>query len=177
MLRNQTFTSSVTSAMSAEITESFQQKLAGAPRLRTMEQLIGLPTSARGFVLVTLTTALVCAGMALLVFTSIQTFQTRQLIAQRQQQQQRIERQNANLIWQIAQYTALDKVRQRALDLGYEAPTARNFVVRQENVAPTPMADDAGVAPINPVGQHAAKPDMSQWFQQQIRPFISWWQK
>lgn len=184
MFTNQSLTSSVTSSVpgkisekiSAEISESLQQKLAGAPRLDTVDQTLGLPTTARSFIWTVLAVALICAGMSLLVATSIQTFQTRQLIGQLREQQQRIERQNADVVWQISQYTELNQVRQRAIALGYEAPSVRNYVVNQGDATPSSALVVATGATGHSQPQVVARPDLGEWFQQQIRLITSWWQ-
>jgi hypothetical protein len=133
MVRNQTFTSSVSAAVSAELTESLQQTLA-APNLRRLEDAVVLPNTWRGFALLVLAVMVISAGMALHVMLAITSFQARQQIAQLEQQMQIIEQRNAELVWQIAQHTALTQVRSRALALGYDVPQERHYVIEAPQV-------------------------------------------
>lgn len=171
MVRNQTITSSVSASVSAELTHSLQQTLT-APRWRPLDELLGLPTTLRGFVLFVLAAALVCAGMSLLVLSSIQLFQARQQIATLQQHYRAIERENAELVWQIAQHTSLATVQRRASELGYEVPAVRHFV------APLPVTPPVLDVPLPVAAPAAAQSgDLWAWAQQQIQSFQLWWQR
>jgi hypothetical protein len=171
MVRNQTITSSVSASVSAELTHSLQQTLT-APRLRPVDELLGLPTTLRGFVLFVLAAALVCAGMGLLVMSSIQIFQAHQQIATLQQHYRAVERENAELVWEIAQHTSLTTVQRRALELGYEVPAVRHFV------APMPLATAVVDAPAPVTAPATAEPGgLWAWAHQQIQSFQLWWQR
>ena len=171
MVRNQTISSSV----SAELTESFQKTIT-VDKVRRFEQVLGLPTTLPGFLLLTLAVLLVCAGMALLVMTSVQTFQTRLYITRLEQELNATERQNAELVWQIAQFTSLEDVRRRASALGYEAPTVRHFATvagAPGNLGALPSAQPAAnSAPVSPT---PADSGAWQWLQAQIDTIRSWW--
>jgi Tfp pilus assembly protein PilX len=172
MVRNQTITSSVSASVSAELTHSLQQTLT-APRLRPVDELLGLPTTLRGFLLFVLATLLVCAGMALLVLTSIQIFQLRQQIATLQEHYRAIERENAELVWQIAEHTALPTVHRRALELGYDVPAVRHFVAPVS----TPMLEAAATPSTAPVMTVAETADGWGWIRQQVEALQLWWRK
>jgi hypothetical protein len=173
MVRNQTITSSVSASVSAELTESFQQTLS-APRWRTLDDLLGLPATLRGFLLLLLAATLVGAGMALLVMISVQIFQTRLQINNLQRQYRTLEQQNAELVWAIAEHTALPAVHQRATQLGYEAPSVRHFVVPlAPAISPATVPGELSLTN----GRPAPTTDFWVWAQQQFQTIQHWWQR
>jgi hypothetical protein len=169
----------IASAVSTELSASLQQTLTSR-RLRNLEQYASLPDSFSSFMLLILAVALISGGMALLIAQSVQIFQLRQQIDKVSAAYQAVERQNAELIWAIAQYTSLDRVRQRALALGYGPPSQRHYVV-QGAQANTAFIEQ--VAPPNPAQPAAESPDAigkPPTFAEQVQQFIkqarqSWW--
>jgi cell division protein FtsL len=170
MVRNQT----ITSAVSAELTGSLQQTLAEG-RLRRLEQHIGLPTTFAGFVLMTLAVALLCAGMALLVITSVQTYQARQQIVALERTYRMVERENAEFVWQIAQHTTLEQVRQRALALGYQPPAARHFVPWSSPSSIAQAPAERFAAPTRSDDSAPTSPDLWGWAVEQVNRIRTWW--
>ncbi|RIK43141.1 MAG: hypothetical protein DCC55_06575 [Chloroflexi bacterium] len=171
MVRNQTFTS----AVSAELTGSLQQTLAKG-RLRRLEQQIGLPATFSGFLLFALAVTILCACMALLVITSVQTYQARQQIAALERRYREVEQQNAELVWQIAQHTSLEQVRQRALALGYEAPAFRHFVPWPSASTTTVQSSTATyAATLYPVSSAPTSSDLWDWAVKQFNHIRTWW--
>lgn len=170
MVRNQT----LTSAVSAELTGSLHQTLTEG-RLRRLEQQIGLPTTFGGFLLLALAVALVCGGMALLVITSVQTYRARQHIAGLERTYQAIERQNAELVWQIAQHTTLEQVRQRALALGYQPPAGRHFVPWPSTSPTAQPPAEISVAPSRVNGAAPTDADLWGWAIEQVNRIRTWW--
>jgi cell division protein FtsL len=177
MVHNQSLSSSVSASVSAEWTETLQQPLT-QDRLRALDRQLILPTTLTGFLWLLAAVLLVCAGMSLLIYTSAQTFALRQQVAVLKQQQRAIERQNAEIVWQIAQHTSLVQIRQRAEALGYQVPTVRHFVIQPTsqpvaNAVPA-AATSQGIeeAP----SSSAARPNLSLWLQQQLSKFsaIGW---
>jgi hypothetical protein len=169
----------ITSAVSTELSASLQQTLTGR-RLRNLEQYASLPDSFSSFLLLFLTIALVSGGMALLIIQSVQIFQLRQQINTVNEVYQTIERQNAELIWAIAQHSSLHHVREQALALGYQAPTQRHFVVQ---ATPANTAFTEQVAPANSAQPAIASrdgPPKPSTFAEQLQQFITearqlWW--
>jgi cell division protein FtsL len=170
MVRNQT----LTSAVSAELTGSLQQTLTEG-RLRRLEQQIGLPTTFAGFLVLALAVALVCGGMALLVVTSVQTYQARQQLASLERTYQAIERQNAELVWQIAQHTNLEQVRQRALALGYQPPAERHFAPWPSTALAVQSPAEPSVALSHLDGAASADADLWSWAIDQLNRIRTWW--
>lgn len=169
MVHNHSLSSSVSASVSTEWTESLQQPLA-QERLRTLDRQLALPTTLTGFLWLLVAVLLVCAGMSLLVFTSAQTFALRQQVATLRQQQRAIERQNAEIVWQIAQHSSLAQIRERAEALGYGVPTVRHFVTHPP-VQPVTSAAPPEEAPVvleEPPASNAARPNLSLWLQQQL---------
>jgi cytoskeletal protein RodZ len=146
----------IASAVSTELSASLQQTLTGR-RLRNLEQIVSLPGSFSSFLLLILAVALVSGGMALLIVQSVQIFQLRQQINKVEIAYQAVERQNAELVWAIAQHTSLNRVRQRALALGYEPPSERHYVVQ---ATPANTARTAQISPANPSLSATESPDV-----------------
>lgn len=185
MIQNHTIRSSVSASMSAsmsaELTESLQSNVAPR-RWDGLDHALGLPSTAGGFALVVAAVILIGAMMTLLIMTSVQTFQLRQQIIVLEQQHQAVERQNAEIVWQIAQHTPLEQIRRRAAELGYATPVKRHYVTAASLAAPE-TAPVAGVAPADsttpPTGAHtqlATNPDLWDWAVQQFSQLQRWWQ-
>jgi hypothetical protein len=169
----------IASAVSTELSASLQQTLTGR-RLRNLEQYASLPDSFSSFMLLILAIALVSGGMALLILQSVQIFQLRQQISAVNAAYQTVERQNAELVWAIAQHTALSRIRERALALGYEPPSQRHYVV-QATPAEAVLAEQAAPANAAPpttrsldsIHQPSTFADQLQQFMKQARHL--WW--
>jgi hypothetical protein len=173
MVRNPT----ITSAVSAELTTSLRQTLAGQ-RLRSLEQWIALPNSLSTFVWLLLGVVLICAGLTLHIVLSMQIYQVGQQVTQLRADYQAVERQNAELVWSITQHSSLAQLQERALALGYEVPQARHYVA-----IPT-VSGSTAIDPASPLASSthsvaiATTPEpalptanLFDWLQQHIRSF------
>jgi hypothetical protein len=144
MIHHQTITSSV----SAELSTSLRQTLP-QPRFGLAAPPVPLPTTWHGFAWLLAGVLLVCAGLTVHILLSVQIYQARQQVGQLQAEYQAIERQNAELVWAIAQHTALARVQDRAVALGYEVPQARHYVATPTLTANPPVAQTTPSTAIN----------------------------
>lgn len=99
-------------------------------RLRALGHWLPLPATWQQYLLACLALAVVLGGMLLHVLLSVQIaradFQLRQLRAD----YARIERQNSELIYQIAQRSSLAQMAALAAEQGYVPATGRTYVLR-----------------------------------------------
>jgi len=122
--------SAIPTSVSAEFTESFQQTLA-ASRTRTLHALgigLTLPNSLQGFLLFLLALIVVIVGMTMQIMLSIQIWQTTAKVEQFKVEYRAVEQQNTALVWEIAQQSTLENVRQRAEALGYNVALNRYYL-------------------------------------------------
>ncbi len=189
--------SAIPSPISMELTQSLQQTLAGGKswRLRSLGLGIPLPNSSRSFLLFLLGLAVVSIGLIMQISLSIHIWQTSTKIGQLKAEYQAIEQQNTAIVWEIAQQSTLDRVRQRAQDLGYKVVMDRYYMpasgTTQLAAANLPSANKPKLTPaetqINQVGDaqaaiaqadqgavsdfannlHAATDALRQWWQRQ----------
>ena len=122
--------SAIPSSIPSDLAESLQQTLTGKKTwvLRALGTTVSLPTTPRAFVLILLTIAAICVGMVMHITLAMQIWQTSSQIEILQARYQAIEQQNTALVWDIAQKSTLENVRQRAVAMGYAIPLTRHYV-------------------------------------------------
>jgi cell division protein FtsL len=143
MLQDTTLSTTV----STELTTSLQQTFSGE-KLRTLEQQVSLPTDRNTFLWFLLSTLLICSGLMLYVLLSVQIFHIETQLTTLQKEYQTIERQNTDLVWEIAQQASLGQLQQRANALGYTVPQTRLYVPippATSASAPTSIQQEAAV--------------------------------
>lgn len=79
------------------------------------------------------------------VMLSVQVMQKQTTLLELRAQQAHIERQNAELVWQINQSAALDQLYQAAIEQGYEPMVERKFVVGEQTIV-SRLDQNEGVA-------------------------------
>jgi len=128
--------SAIPSSIPSDLAESLQQTLTGNKTrvLGALATTLSLPTSLRTFILFLLTLIAVCVGMVMHITLSMQIWQTSSQIKILQAEYRAIEQQNTALVWDIAQKSTLESIRQRAAGMGYAIPLTRHYVA-----APQPM--------------------------------------
>ncbi len=126
--------SAISSPISMELTESLHQTLSGGKiwKLKALGLTIPLPNTARGFLLFLLGLAVVCGGMVMQITLSIQIWQTTAKIDKLKVEYQGIEQQNTAIVWEIAQASTLESVRQRAQALNYKVVMDRYYMPASE---------------------------------------------
>lgn len=148
--------SSLPSTSTAEIADTLQRSLAPRPwdgsRWQAMgdslQNLLPLPVTWQQYLLACLALAVVFGGMLLHVLLSVQIagadFQLRQMSAE----YARIERQNSELVYQIAQRSSLVQMANLAAQQGYVPATGRTYALRSRlDVAPLAGSDASPAAP------------------------------
>lgn len=120
----------ISTTVSTELTTSLQQTFSGET-LRAFEQQVSLPTSRKAFLWFLLSTLLICSGLLLYVLLSVQIFRIETQLSTLETEYQTIERQNTNLVSDIAQQASLSQLQQRATALGYTVPQTRLYVTSQ----------------------------------------------
>jgi len=138
---------SIPPAVPADIRESLQQTLSRRWS-DVLQELLWLPESPRQYLLFLVITFVVAGGMMVQVWYSVQIAEARAELRALAAQQQRIERENGELIYAIAMSTTLDRIRRAALQQGYKPATDRVYVRR----------DEAVTAAIPGLGQEALPP-------------------
>lgn len=96
--------------------------------------VLQLPTSIQSFLVFFILLLLVAGAMGMHVMLSVQVMQKQTTLLELRAQQAQIERQNAELVWQINQSAALDQLYQAAIEQGYEPMVERKFVVGEQTI-------------------------------------------
>ena len=117
----------VSSAVASELNNSLQRTLTNE-RLVALGRGLSLPANARSFWLFLAGLFLVCAGMLMHILLSVELWQAQLHLQELKAQYQSIERQNAEVVWQIATAASLESVRLRAIAQGYEVPLERHYI-------------------------------------------------
>jgi hypothetical protein len=132
-----------------------------------------LPATPRALALYTLVIGIVCTALMLHVMLSAQIMQAEVRIHSLQSELDTINRQNDEILWQIARATNLTRIQERALALGYvpvrrryvEMPARPSLAVATTGVQATAAAPDAGAL----VQTTSAQP----WV---VSAVVAWWQ-
>jgi cell division protein FtsL len=133
----------ISTTVSSELTTSLQQTFSGE-KLRAFEQQVSLPTNRKAFLIFLFSTVIICSGLMLYVLLSVQIFHIESQLTKLKTEYQAIERQNTNLVGDIAQQASLGQLETRAKDLGYIVPQTRLYVTRQTT---TPLGAHAQANP------------------------------
>jgi len=132
-LNNETIPSATSSPVHAEwgaATRSLtSQWLWQRDQWRLLAQTLRLPDTWQSFLLFTLAIVVVCGGLVLHLQLSTTILQDTIALRQLQAEEGVIQKENANLVWAIAQETDLNRVKTRATELGYEPAFQRNYVI------------------------------------------------
>lgn len=145
--------STLPSTVSTEIPGSLQHTL-GRRWVIALQEMLWLPENFRQYLLLLAVTLLVGAGMMTQVWLKVQVAEERYLLAKLTAQQQRIERENSELVFAIASATSLRQIEQAAIAQGYRPVTRRVYVRRDElPVLDSPVAS----SPAAPIASHVAE--------------------
>lgn len=181
--------SAIPSSIPSDLAESLQQSLTGKKTwvLRVLGTTVSLPTTPRAFVLFLLTTAAVCVGMVMHITLSMQIWQTSSQIEILQAKYQAIEQQNTALVWDIAQKSTLESVRQRAVAMGYAIPLTRHYVsapqpmqlalpaptqVVAQSITAEPVTLETATASVSTTNLQATTTILGEWWQTQWQKLV-----
>lgn len=157
--------------------------------------LIPLPKTWRGFLWWTLAMGLIAAMAGLHIWASLQIAQVEVKLQALQTQYTEIEQDNAELLWQISQYTSLDSIQQRAVAMGYGPTLQRTYLhahtgpglsVTADAVPAADVAEDTTALATSGTGQSDAPATRSPQAQTPLpaenhtsplrRQVQAWWQ-
>lgn len=96
---------------------------------RALAQTLRLPDTLPSFLLFTFVVIVVSSGLLLHLQLSTTILQDKVQLQQLQVAEQVIEEENSNLVWAIVQETELNKVKERAIALGYQPALQREYLV------------------------------------------------
>lgn len=147
-LDNDTIASAISSPVSAEWGMATRTLVAHPTWLRDhwrlLAQTLRLPDTWQSFLLFTGAIVLVCGGLTLHLQLSTTILQDKIALQQLQDEEQVIQKENANLVWAIAQATDLNSVKRRATELGYETALQRNYVIIPGNTIANGITPPSG---------------------------------
>lgn len=115
-----------------------------------------LPTTLNEFARFLVFMVVLVLGSTVNIYISAQISEAELNQARLKEEYLTIQRQNAQITWQIAEYTSLDQIRQRAVNIGYIGAPSRSYAI-------SPISDDAlaildaTILPSNSAGQQAGR--------------------
>jgi hypothetical protein len=95
--------------------------------LGRLPQWIPLPRSGREYLVWTGVLMLITGLVALQIWLSLRIAQTQQTLNALQVEYRLVEQENAELLWQISQYTSLDRIKIEAERMGYGPTFQREY--------------------------------------------------
>lgn len=98
-------------------------------RWQALQDALPLPTTWQHYLLACLAIGIVAGGMCLQVLLSIQIADRELALRRLQSDYARVERQNSELIYAIAQQSSLDQMARLAAQSGYVPATSRTYVL------------------------------------------------
>lgn len=118
-------------AVPADIRESLQRTL-NRRWSDVLQELLWLPETSRQYFLFLAIVLVIAGGMMLQVWYSVRIAEARAELRALAAQQQRVERENSELVYAIARSSTLDRILRVALQQGYKPATDRVYVRRDE---------------------------------------------
>jgi hypothetical protein len=154
--------SSLPSTSTAEIADTLGRSLAerawAGGRWQAIQDWLPLPTTWRQYLLACLALAVVMGGMLLHILLSVQIAHADLQLRQMRETYARVERQNSELVYQIAQRSSLAHMAQLAAQQGYVPATGRTYAVRPDAVAIDPVRGDLSPQAVTPAAQRQPAP-------------------
>jgi hypothetical protein len=171
--------SSLPTTSSAEIADSLQRSLdrpfAGR-RWQSLQDVFPMPETWQQYVLACLAIGMVVGGMGLQVLLSAQIARAELTLQQMRGEYARVERQNSQLVYAIAQQSSLAEMAELATQNGYVPATSRTYIVRSDPAA-TPAGVAAGPAVRNPLPtRDRIRPDSTESMPGWLDRTRQWWQ-
>ncbi len=137
--------SSLPTTSPAEIADSLQRTFDGplsgpfrGRRWQAVQDVLPLPATWQQYVLACLALTIVIGGMWLQVLLSVQIARSEFTLRQMRSEYARVERQNSELIYAIAQQSSLAHMADLATQYGYVPATGRTYLVRGQDAAALP---------------------------------------
>ncbi|GEM_PF-2584545 len=140
-------------------------RIPAAENLRRLGRAIPFPKTFPEFLRWSLALAFLTLGISLYIWTSVLITQARMDVARLKAQHARLEQENAQILWQISQYTSLERVQAQAQERGYIPMAQRRYVTvngaLSEPVIPRPTAQAPQPGPALDGPKTSAWPEMA----------------
>ena len=121
--------SSLPTYVPTELTDSLQQTF-NRRRFEVLQEMLWLPETYQQYLLLLAGTLAVGLGMLVHIWLTVQIAEARALVSQLAAESQRIERENSELIYAIANSSTLTRVEAAARQQGFRPATERVYVRR-----------------------------------------------
>ncbi len=144
MLQQNALPSSLSSApgqLSGGLTGSIRETLRNNP-LGTVMRILSMPLDRAAFVWWTVIMLLFGAGAGVHIWLSVQIAQAESQLTLLQAEHTEFELANAELMWQISQYTSLPVVQSRATSMGFRNDYANLYMPLAADLPPVVMTTD-----------------------------------
>jgi hypothetical protein len=167
--------SSLPTTSPAEIADSLQRTLDGPfieRRWQAVQDVLPIPATWQQYLLACLALTFVIGGMWLQVLLSVQIARSEFTLRQMRSEYARVERQNGELIYAIAQRSSLAHMAELATQSGYVPATDRTYILRGQGSADLPAAAALEPAALNPVSAPTRLGPTLDWLDQTR----NWWQ-
>jgi hypothetical protein len=148
--------------------------------LRTLKRLlrvIPLPHTVKDYLLWTLIMAAVAGLVSLQVWISLQITQAEQALIVLQREYTWVEQENAELLWQISQFTQLERIQIEAQRMGYAPALKREY--RWVQPAPVIMSGNPetslSLSQSSMLRETSTRVQINPWYVHYWQQFQSWW--
>jgi hypothetical protein len=150
-----------------------------AGSLRTLKRLarvLPLPRTGKDYLLWSFIMVAVAALVSLQIWISLRITQAQQSLVILQQEYTWIEQENAELLWQISQFTQLERIQIESQRMGYAPALKREYRWAQAGLA-LPETDVTPLAAAQmPALQETNNPaQVNPWYLHYWQQFQSWW--
>lgn len=108
--------------------------------LRPLQQWVRLPESWQQYMLLCILLAIVVAGMSFQIVLAVQIAESEYQVAALRNEYTRVERRNAELVYQLAMHSSLEAMQQLAAEQGFGPATGRTYIFRDQLPALTVAA-------------------------------------
>ena len=141
---------------------------------------IPLPRTAREYAIWTAAMLLVTGLVALQIWLSLRITQARQALDALQTEYRLIEQENAELLWQISQFTSLERVQIEATRMGYVPALQHQYLWAPADATPATTASETPAASsligmTGPADVGVATEKDAPWHRQGWNLLRQWW--
>lgn len=131
MLQRTSLPTAATSVTTSDIAESLQRSWERGA-LHSLQQTLRLPGTWQQYLVLCAILAVVVAGMTFQVLLAVQIAKAESQVAQLRSAYERIERRNAELVYQLAINSSLEAMQQKAVEQGFGPATGRTYIFRDQ---------------------------------------------
>jgi hypothetical protein len=151
-----------------------------AGSLRTLKRLlraIPLPRTGKDYLLWTFIMVAVAGLVSLQIWISLQITQAEQALVVLQREYRLIEQENAEILWQISQFTQLERIQIESQRMGYVPALKREYRWVQPVVATMPEDSSTPLAALQTptLRDVNSTAQVNPWYTHYWQRFQSWW--